>query len=128
MIAFTPLSCYSSSPNYVLLSMIDHGKRRHARRNADRVVRISVNDGSTNQSETARIVDISEGGMCFVGSRYLAPGTPLRIEFGECRVVAEVRHSRLQEYGSNGQFVTGVQVWEVLQGAETWHALTHPEG
>jgi hypothetical protein len=104
--------------------MTDYGKRRHARRNSDRVVRISVSDGSTDQIETARMVDVSEGGMCFIGSRYLTPGTPLRIEFGECRVVAEVRHCRLREYGSNGEFVTGVQVWEILEGAEAWIAMT----
>src|SRR5260370_16510626 len=119
-----PLPWYSGNPNYPLSSMTDHGKRRHARRNSDRVVRISVTDGSTNLTETARMVDVSEGGMCFIASRYLAPGTPLRIEFGECRVVAEVRHCRLREYGSHGQFVTRVQVWEILEGATAWMAMT----
>jgi len=74
------------------------------------------------------MIDVSEGGMCFVGSRYLGPGTPLRIEFGGYRVAGEARHCRLQEYGSNGQFVIGVQVWEVLEGREIWHALIQLEG
>ena len=70
------------------------------------------------------MVDISEAGLCFVGSRYLVPGTSLGVEFNNCRIVAEVRHCRLREYGSFGQFVTGVQVQEILEGVETWLALT----
>jgi hypothetical protein len=73
------------------------------------------------------MVDVSEGAMCFISSRYLAPGTPLRIEFGECRIVADVRHCRLQEYGSGRQFVTGVQVHAILEGAAIWLAMTQPE-
>jgi hypothetical protein len=103
-------------------------QRRQARRQTDHVIRISVNRGSARQTETARMVDISEGGMCFVGSRYLIPGTPLGIEFGECRIVAEVRHCRLREYGAASQFFTGVQVQQILEGVETWLALTESAG
>ena len=70
------------------------------------------------------MVDVSEGGMCFIGSRYLIPGTPVGIEFENCRMVAEVRHCRLREYGAGNQFFTGVQVQQILEGVETWLALT----
>jgi hypothetical protein len=103
-------------------------QRRQARRQAEHVIRVSITSGSSRHTETARMVDISEGGMCFVGSRYLVPGTPLGIEFGECRIVAEVRHCRLREYGSMGQFVIGVQVQQILEGVETWLALTESAG
>lgn len=99
-------------------------QRRQVRRNTEQVIRVSLTTGSARQTETARMVDISEGGLCFVGSRYLIPGTSLGIEFAECRIVAEVRHCRLREYGAAGQFFTGVQVQEILEGVETWLALT----
>jgi hypothetical protein len=99
-------------------------KRRQVRRNADHVIHVSTTKGSARQTETARMVDISEGGLCFISSRYLVPGTSLGIEFGDCRIVAEVRHCRLREYGAISQFFTGVQVQEILEGVETWLALT----
>lgn len=99
-------------------------QRRQTRRDADHSIRVSTTRGSARQTETARMVDISEGGLCFIGSRYLIPGTPLGIEFGNCRIVAEVRHCRLREYGATTEFFTGVQVQEILEGVETWLALT----
>ena len=102
--------------------------RRHARRDADHFIRVSTTKGSERQTETVRMVDISEGGLCFISSRYLVPGTSLGVEFADCRLVAEVRHCRLREYGSRGQFFTGVQVQEILEGLETWLALTDSGG
>lgn len=99
-------------------------QRRQARRVADHAIRVSPAKSGPRQSETARMVDISEGGMCFVGSRYLTPGSAVQIEFAGCRIVAEVRHCRLREYGSLSQYFTGVQVQQILEGEETWRALT----
>jgi len=99
-------------------------QRRQDRQDADQIIRISLTRGVALQTETARMVDISEGGLCFVGSRYLSPGTSLTIEFGDCRIVAEVRHCRLREYGTIRQFFIGVQVQQILDGVETWLALT----
>lgn len=104
-------------------------QRRQTRRNTDHFVRVSTTTkGSARQTETARMVDISEGGLSFISSRYLVPGTSLGIEFGDCRIVAEVRHCRLREYGSSSQFFTGVQVQEILEGVETWLSLTDSAG
>jgi hypothetical protein len=103
-------------------------QRRQTRRDADHTIRVSLTRGSARQTETARMVDISEGGLCFIGSRYLIPGTSLGIEFGDCRIVAEVRHCRLREYGAISQFFTGVQVQQILEGVETWLALTESAG
>jgi hypothetical protein len=104
--------------------MIGPGQRRHARRITDQVIRYAAADGASHYCETARVVDISEGGMCFVGSRYITLGTTLEIEFGKCRLLAEVRHCRLREYGSDNQFVTGVQVRQIMEGAAMWLELT----
>jgi len=103
-------------------------QRRQTRRDADHMLRVSITRGSARQTETARMVDVSEGGLCFIGSRYLIPGTSLGIEFGDCRIVAEVRHCRLREYGAISQFVIGVQVQQILEGVETWLALTESAG
>lgn len=103
-------------------------QRRHARRGADHMIRVSMPRGAARQTETARMVDISEGGMCFIGARYFIPGTSLGIEFADCRIVAEVRHCRLREYGAVNQFFTGVQVQQILEGVETWLALTESAG
>jgi hypothetical protein len=102
-------------------------QRRQVRLSADASIRVSITRGSVRHTEVARMVDISEGGLCFVGSRYLVPGTSLGIEFRECRVLAEVRHCRLREYGTTSQFFTGVQVQEIIEGVETWLALTQSE-
>lgn len=100
-------------------------QRRQGRRNADHFIRVSTTtQGLARQTETVRMVDISEGGLCFISARYLVPGTSLGIEFADCRIVAEVRHCRLREYGTTSQFVTGVQVQEILEGLETWLGLT----
>jgi hypothetical protein len=103
-------------------------QRRQTRRDADHMIRVSITRGSARQTETARMVDVSEGGLCFIGSRYIIPGTSLGIEFGDCRIVAEVRHCRLREYGSISEFFTGVQVQQILEGVETWLALTESAG
>ena len=99
-------------------------QRRQTRRDAEHVIRVSVTHGSARRTESARMVDVSEGGLCFIGSRYLIPGTSLGIEFADCRIVAEVRHCRLREYGTTSEFFIGVQVQEILEGVETWLALT----
>ena len=103
-------------------------QRRQVRRNTEHVIRVSVTRGTARQTESARMVDISEGGLCFIGSRYLIPGTPLGIEFDDCRIVAEVRHCRLREYGAISHFFTGVQVQQIVEGVETWLALTESAG
>jgi c-di-GMP-binding flagellar brake protein YcgR len=99
-------------------------QRRQVRLPADHHIRFTAVAGPARAPESARMVDVSEGGMCFVAQRYLPPGTSIRIEFGDCRLVAQVRHCRLREYGAISQFFTGVQVHEVLEGTETWTALT----
>jgi len=104
--------------------MTGHEQRRQVRLTADHLIRVTITRGSARQTETARMVDVSEGGLCFIGSRYLIPGSPLGIEFADCRIVAEVRHCRLREYGAVSQFFTGVQVQQILEGVETWLALT----
>ena len=73
------------------------------------------------------MVDVSEGGLCFVCERYLPPGTSLRIQVADCSVVAEVRNCRLREYGSRFQYVTGAQVHSVLEGQEFWKDLTQAD-
>src|ERR1700682_2804205 len=95
-------------------------QRRQTRRDADHVIRVSITRGSARQTETARMVDVSEGGLCFIGSRYLIPGTSLGIEFGDCRIVAEVRHCRLREYGAISQFFFRVRVRQIFVGAWRW--------
>jgi len=108
--------------------MTGHEQRRQVRLTADHLIRVTITRGSARQTETARMVDVSEGGLCFIGSRYLIPGSPLGIEFADCRIVAEVRHCRLREYGAVSQFFTGVQVQQILEGVETWLRLTGSSG
>ena len=72
------------------------------------------------------MVDVSEGGMCFIGPRYFPPGTMVSIEVAECRLLAEVRRCQMREYSAHVEFVTGVQIHEVLDGPENWKALTNP--
>ncbi len=66
------------------------------------------------------MIDASEGGLAFVGSRYIAPGTKLSVEFQDCRLTGEVRHCRIREEAGRTQFVTGVRVQEVQGGVATW--------
>jgi hypothetical protein len=103
-------------------------QRRQIRRSADQMIRVSLPSGSAHQTETVRMADISEGGLCFIGTRYLVPGTSVGIEFADCRIVAEVRYCKLREYGAASQYFTGVQVQQILEGVETWLALTESAG
>ena len=74
-------------------------------------------------SQKARMVDVSEGGLSFLGAKYLPPGTPVKVNFAKCSLMGEVRRCRLQEYGARTQFVTGVQVQSIAAGQEDWTAL-----
>lgn len=97
--------------------------RRHVRFSANLAIRIVMVRGKKQETQPGRMVDISEGGMCFIGHRYLPPGSELRIEFGECRLHAQVRHCQLREYGTHTQFVIGVQIANVEAGEDSWAAL-----
>ncbi|HEV8037722.1 MAG TPA: PilZ domain-containing protein [Bryobacteraceae bacterium] len=99
-------------------------QRRHFRLTADLTVHVFATRGSRKDEETARILDVSEGGLCFVGARYLPPGTSVNIEFEDCRLTGEVRHCRMREYAAHVQFVTGISIQQVLNGQESWNGLT----
>ena len=101
-------------------------QRKHARLSANHVIRVSIH-GKKQEGENSRLVNVSEGGMCFTGSRYLPPGTLVNIELGESRVLAEVRHCQMRKYSAHVEFVTGVQIHQVLDGPGSWKALTNPE-
>jgi hypothetical protein len=92
------------------------------------MIRVSLTSGMAHHTETVRMADISEGGLCFISTRYLVPGTSVGVEFADCRIVAEVRHCRLREYGAVNQYFIGVQVQQILEGVETWLALTESSG
>jgi PilZ domain len=99
-------------------------QRRHSRYAADLVIRVCAVRGTRLEHGTGRMVDVSELGLCFVGPRYLPPGTSVNIEFEDCRLVGEVKHCRLREYAAHVQFVTGVQIQQVLDGQDSWKGLT----
>ena len=105
-------------------SMGDVIQRRHARFAADMAVRVCAIRGTRIDQETGRMVDVSEGGLCFVGARYLAPGTSVKIEFEDCSLLGEVRHCRMRDYSAQVQFVTGVRIQQVLDGQDSWKGLT----
>jgi hypothetical protein len=103
-------------------------QRQHTRLSANHLLRVWPVKGTKQTGETSRVVDISEGGMCFIGSRYLAPGTLVSIEIGESRLLAEIRHCRMRQYSSRIEFVTGVQIQQVLDGPDDWKSLTAASG
>ena len=102
----------------------DFKNRRHSRYAADLALRVCAVRGERLDHETGRMVDVSESGLCFVGARYLPPGTSVNIEFEDCRLVGEVRHCRMREYAAHVQFVTGVRIEQVLEGQDSWKGLT----
>jgi hypothetical protein len=97
--------------------------RRHVRLPVDITIQVYGLDGSPLESEPARAVDVSEGGICFVGARYMPPGGALKIEFDDCALEGTVRHCRLREYSAHAEFVTGVEIQRVLAGHATWNAM-----
>jgi hypothetical protein len=99
-------------------------QRRHRRLPVNLPIRVCATRGAHIDRETGRMVDVSEGGLCFVGARYLAPGTSVAVEFADCRISGEVKHCSLRTYASRVQFVTGVQVQQVDAGQESWKGLT----
>jgi hypothetical protein len=99
-------------------------QRQHERLAANHVIRVRPVKGAKQEGETSRIVDISEGGMCFIGPHYLAPGTLVSIEIGESRLLAEIRHCQMRQYSARIEFVTGVQIHQALDGPDNWKSLT----
>jgi hypothetical protein len=99
-------------------------QRRHSRYAADLAIQVDAMRGNRLEHGTGRLLDLSEGGLCFVGTRYLPPGTSVNIEFEDCRLVGEVRHCRLREYAAHVEFVTGVRIQQVLDGQESLRGLT----
>ena len=100
-------------------------QRRHPRLEANLAIRVSAIRAERLDLESGRMVNISEGGLCFIGARYLPPGTSVKIEFADCSLRGEVRHCRLRDYASRVEFVTGGQVHLVEAGQESWRGLTH---
>lgn len=98
-------------------------QRRHARFKANLPIHASTTRGTLVESETGRMVDVSESGLCFVGARYLAPGAVVKIEFADCALEGKVMHCRMREYSAHIEFVTGVAIQSVLSGEETWKSL-----
>jgi hypothetical protein len=99
-------------------------QRRHSRYAADLAIQVDAMRGTRLEHGTGRLLDLSEGGLCFVGTRYLPPGTSVNIEFEDCRLVGEVRHCRLREYAAHVEFVTGVRIQQVLDGQDSLRGLT----
>jgi PilZ domain len=99
-------------------------QRRHPRLAANLSIRVSATRAHRIELESGRVLDVSEGGLCFVGARYLPPGTSVKIEFADCSLVGEVRHCRLRDYAARVEFVTGVQVHQVEAGQDSWRSLT----
>jgi hypothetical protein len=98
-------------------------QRRHSRYAADLAIQVDAMRGTRLEHGTGRVLDISEGGLCFVGTRYLPPGTIVNIEFEDCRLVGEVRHCRLREYAAHVEFVTGIRIQQVLAGQDSLKGL-----
>jgi hypothetical protein len=103
-------------------------QRRHFRLAADQPLHVFAVRGSRVDEETGRLLDVSEGGLCFVGARYLPPGTSVKVEFEDCRLTGEVRHCRMREYAARVQFVTGISIQQVLNGQDSWNGLTQTIG
>jgi len=101
-------------------------QRRHARYPAKHDIRVCAFRGDLRETKSARMVDVSQSGMCFVSTRYLAPETKVKIEFADCLLMGEVKSCQMREYGAQVEYVTGVEITEALQGIETWNALTKP--
>jgi hypothetical protein len=104
--------------------MKGYKQRRHSRYAADLAIQVDAMRGTRLEHGTGRLLDLSEGGLCFVGTRYLPPGTSVNIEFEDCRLVGEVRHCRLREYAAHVEFVTGVRIQQVLDGQDSLRGLT----
>lgn len=100
-----------------------NNKRRHERFRANREVRVGRPNAPGRDVAAARMVSISEGGVCFISGRFFAPQESVRIEFENCQVIAEVRHCRMREYSATTEFVTGGEVQSVLEGSDTWESL-----
>jgi hypothetical protein len=102
-------------------------QRRHVRFPANHEIRVCAFRGDVRETKPARMVDVSEGGICFVSTRYLAPETKVKIDFEKCVLLGEVKSCHMREYGAQVEFVTGVEITQAIEGAESWNALTRPD-
>jgi len=103
-------------------------KRRFPRYPADLPIQVTAVRGNRRETAAGRMLDVSEGGLSFVGGRYLPPDTVVFVEFLECRLSGRVRHCRLREYASRVEFVTGVEIEQVINGVNWWKDLRRSAG
>lgn len=108
----------------ISVPMAELSQRRHPRLPVNLPIRVAAQRGDRQEDETGRMVDVSEGGLCFIGTRYLPPGTSVAVQFADCRLSGEVRHCKLRNYASRVQFVTGVAIQQVEAGQDSWKGLT----
>jgi hypothetical protein len=102
-------------------------QRRFRRSGAKREIRVTTACGQAGEAE-ARIVEISETGLSFIGGQYFDPQAELQIEFDDCRLLALVKHCRERQYAADTEFMTGVKIQSILEGSETWEAMVQSVG
>jgi DNA-binding response OmpR family regulator len=100
-------------------ALIGSDQRRWPRQPANVGIRVWVFE----RVERSRVIDVSASGLCFIGASLLVPGAIVRIEFETCSLSAEVRHSRPRQHAATAEFITGVQIQEIVSGADEWRAL-----
>lgn len=98
-------------------------QRKQARFTANHPIQVSTMRATQVETEAGRLVDVSQGGLSFIGARYLPPGAAVRIGLGECALEGQVRHCRMREYSARMEFVTGVEIQRVLEGEQAWKSL-----
>ena len=70
-----------------------------------------------------RITDISETGLAFILQQALAVGSKISVKYQNCVLEAEVRHSRPRAFSSRVEYLTGVEITEVIRGSALWRQL-----
>lgn len=105
----------------LLVTVIE--RRRHVRFSANQEIRVRPLTAPLSDTQSARMVDVSEGGLSFTGTRLYLVGSAVLIEFEDCQLRADVRSCRMRDYAARAQFVTGVEIQEVMAGVETWKEL-----
>lgn len=98
-------------------------KRREPRFAINQPVTVKIQGPSKLTSGIGAIFDISEHGLSFFFRRPLDFGDSVIIEYEGCQVRAQVRHCRARQYARERQFLIGVAVSQVVEGAETWRRL-----
>ncbi len=99
-------------------------RRSEPRQRASFAAKIVLVGTHLDSYEEVSVIDVSENGLAFTTARHVEIGVQMEVHLKGCHLICEVRNARYREYSNAPGYIVGVQIVEVLTGAQVWQQLT----